>query len=725
MLQLTDILVRHARRLAIAALLTLVVPAWIVSRARIDNSVEVWLGSGESRSQYRDFLARYGNDETIIVAAATHEPLAGRTAAAQVELSRSLRKLDGVRDAVSLPETVASLALLDPRVRARPQDHPLVRNLLLSHDGATVGVVAWLAPLSGPEARRALVASVRDAASKAFGPRGMGPHVVGAPVMNVALDGESSREARILLPVAGCFAAVALVILLRSVAAAAACLLATGATVLWTAGIMVACGLTFNMISVALPAILVVLALSPGIHLASHFLSHPSAPTDPATAMRDMLHDLTLPIVMTTVTTSAGFASLMVADMRPVFEVGLFAAVGMLLSLLFNMLIVPGVLLRFPPRATVRANGANWPWLGALGRAFARRRWTGVLASLLLTTACAGATTLVRTESNVLNFFPADSRIARDYRFVSERLTGLYTLELDVAAPAADEARTLQAISKIAAQLCERRDVARVDHYGVFQSVLDRAGSLSTAPLTSYLAGAATEPLRRAASRFRVVADDVVHLRASVLVRSMSSHDFYSLVDRLRRQASSLLPPSAKWNLTGAVLLLNDSQSALVRTQVSSFAAASATVLLMIAILFRSPRVLAVAVVPNLLPVLATFSLMALLRIPIDPATVMIASVAIGLTDDCTVHFLTCHRRANPAGDARVAAAGAALQQAGRPIITAATVAVAGFAVLYVSRFRPLAHFGLLTGATLVTAVVCHLTFTPAWAAALRLWEES
>ena len=52
-------------------------------------------------------------------------------------------------------------------------------------------------------------------------------------------------------------------------------------------------------------------------------------------------------------------------------------------------------------------------------------------------------------------------------------------------------------------------------------------------------------------------------------------------------------------------------------------------------------------------------------------------------------------------------------------------MAVAGFAILYVSQFRPLAHFGLLTGATLVTAVVCHLTFTPAWAAALRLWEES
>jgi predicted RND superfamily exporter protein len=708
------------------ALLTLVVPAWLVSRARIDNSVEVWLGREEGRSQYRDFLARYGNDEMIVIAAATREPLGGAVAAAQVELSNSLRKLDGIRDAISLPETVASLAMLDPQVRQRPQDHPLVRNLLLSHDGSTVGVVAWLAPLSGPEARRALVSAVRDAASKAFGPRHMEPHVVGAPVMNVALDSESSREARILLPVAGCFAAVALVVLLRSVAAAAACLLATGATVLWTAGIMVACKLTFNMISVALPAILVVLALAPGIHIASHFLSHSAAPIDPAAAMRDALHDLTLPIVMTTVTTSAGFASLMVADMRPVFEVGLFAAVGMLLSLLFNMLIVPGLLMRFPPRVTTTAaDNRRWPWLGVLGRSFARWRWTGVLASLLLTAACAGATTLVRTESNVLNFFPTDSRIARDYRFVSERLTGLYTLELDLAAPAADGTRTLQALSTIAEHLCERPDVARVDHYGVFQSVLDRAGSLSTAPLTSYLAGAATEPLRRAASRFRVVADDVVHLRASVLVRSMSSHDFYSLVDRVREQASSLVPPSVKWNLTGAVLLLNDSQTALVRTQVGSFATASGTVLLMITLLFRSPRVLAVAIIPNLLPVLATFSLMALLDIPIDPATVMIASVAIGLTDDSTVHFLTCYRHAKTGRDSGGAAAGSALQQAGRPIITAATVAVAGFAILYVSQFRPLAHFGLLTGATLVTAVACHLTFTPAWAAAMRLWEDS
>jgi hypothetical protein len=347
-----------------------------------------------------------------------------------------------------------------------------------------------------------------------------------------------------------------------------------------------------------------------------------------------------------------------------------------------------------------------------------------VAGSLLLTIALAAvAAAQVRMESNVLSFFPQDSEIARDYRFVSERLTGLYTLELDMTTPSGNEAAARRALESIAGCLSGRREVARVDHYGVFEPSLRLAGALRAVPLAPPVSGEAIGRLERASLRFRVPVDGAVHFRASALIRSMPSRELAVLVDLLRERAAALMPANVRWNITGAALLLDESQRALLSTQISSFAIAGLAVLLLIGALFRSWRALVASIVPNVLPVVAMLALMGILRIPMDPATVMIASVAMGLVVDGTIHFLTAYRLAEPRQDGTTAAADA-LHRFGRPILIATAVASLGFGVLYCAEFRPLAHFGLLTGATLVAAAACDVAVTPAWAAMLGLWKK-
>lgn len=710
-----EFILHRGRLLAVLSLVSLVVPLCFLPQLRIDNSIEVWLGRrSEAFQQYQDFRSRYGSDELVIVAASMPQPLSEPALAAQRELAEALRRIDGIRDVSDLPQAYAALSLLAPQTALRPQDHPLIRNLLLASDGQSIGVIAWLKPLSGPTARRQVVDAVREAA-QILARNGYEPHIVGTPVLNVALDRASSREARRLLPIAGALSAIVLVLLLRSIAGAVACLAGAAATVLWTLAAMAMAGLSLNLISVALPSLLLVLSIAPGIHIALRFLSRRSAGDDPEEAMRQTLRELFIPILLTTLTTMIGFASLMVTDMQPVFEVGLFAGVGMALSWVLNLTLVPGLLRLLAVRPNRQVAGGRLAWTARVGGLMARNRWAVAGVSLILTAACALLAGRIRTESNILSFLPAGSTVVRDYQFVSQRLTGLYTLELDVAVPASEEEAALGAIAAVGQRLAGRPDVARVDHYAQLLPVLER---------TRLLANLVASPVAKAASHFRTVEQGTVHLRASFLVRSMASEDFYALVDALRREASARLPKTSRWDITGAVLLLNNAQSALVQTQVRSFAIAGGLVLGVIGLLFGSWRVLAAAVVPNLLPVLGTFALMAVAGIPIDPATVMIASVAIGLAVDSTIHFVASYRLARPGAD-RVAAAAAAMERSGRPIVFASLVAAAGFALLCLAEFRPLADFGLLTSATLLTAMICDLTVTPAWAGVFRLWEDS
>jgi predicted RND superfamily exporter protein len=326
---------------------------------------------------------------------------------------------------------------------------------------------------------------------------------------------------------------------------------------------------------------------------------------------------------------------------------------------------------------------------------------------------------MIRSENNVLKFFPSDSTIARDNAFVGEHLTGFYTLELDIKAPLDRQDEALAAIQRLSDNLARRPDVARVDHYGQFTPLLARTRFLDALGLSELAA-----PLHKIARRFRYQDGSQVWLRASILVRPMASNEFDALVDAVGRETKSVLPEWTTCDMTGAVLLLNQMQGSLVRTQVQSFGIAAATVLLMIGGLFWSWRAGLAAAVPNLLPVCGTFALMAVTGIRIDPATVMIASVAIGLAADDAIHYLACLRRWRRRGLAVPEAAYASLAQAGQAMAYSTVVAMVGFWVLCLAQFRPLTWFGLLTGSTLAVALVSDMVVMPAWAGLFRLWEK-
>lgn len=718
MLRMIESILRHRRILAIASLVSLLIPAWFAPRLRIDNSLEVWLGRGSQQyREYRQFLHRYGTDEFVVVAARMPDPLSPSALEAQRELAAAIRAIEGVSGVLDLPAAYPGLALLSPAVR--PQDHPLLRNLIVSADGRTAGVVAWVRPLRGPDVRRRVVEAVRRA-SESLTRRGFEPHLIGAPVMNAELDRISTGEARTLLPIAAALSALVLLLMLHSLTATVACLMAAGGTVLWTLGLMAMTGRSLNMVTAALPSLLLVLALSPGIHLAARYLAAMRLGTSKEQALQSALHELMAPMFLTVITTLIGFASLAVTDMEPVFELGVFAAMGMILSLVLNVAIVPGIVAMAPIRCNSPSQAAPLHATSVIAGFTTRHRFAVCGVSVLAVFPLAWLAKDIRAESNVLSFFPSHSLIVRDYQFVSQNLTGLYTLELDITAPAAQEQRVLGAIQQLADDLESRPDVARVDHYGRFAPLLERAQILPPLPPTA----SSVQSLHEAVARYRVFDGDHVHLRVSVLARRMASGDFYNLVQAVRDGASTMLPQGLRWGTTGAVLLLNNAQVGLIRTQMLSLAIAGVAVLAVMGFVFRSWRVVGVSLVPNLLPVLATFALMARRNIPIDPATVMIASVAVGLAVDSTIHFLVTYRQAHPARGPAIAAA-MAMSQCGRPIVYTTAVAAAGFALLCLARFRPLAYFGLLSSGALLMAAACDIAITPAWAGLFRLWEDS
>ncbi len=698
-----------------------ILPLYALTGLEIDNSMEVWLHrDGDEYAAYREFLGKYGSEEFVVVALDTEDPFSPESIQVQRDLAERLKCVSGVRDVLDLPTAAGAMWGKPTEWKRQAKNNDVFENLLLGPDGRTVGLFVFLKPLPGPASRRNTVTEIKKVAHDAAGRR-FPLHFAGTPLLNVELDQGSLQASRLFLPMAMALCVVVLVVMLRSFRRVIVCMLAVGAGVAWTMGIMVWAGRTLNMVTAVLPALLFVLALSGGIHLCSRFAARLAECGNPAQAARQALGELLRPLLLTSLTTAVGFASLMISDMQPVRDFGMFAAVGMLLAFVCNAGIIPGllVLLHRGPGRHPRAIRPHWS--GRSGAVIARSRWRVVLPATVLLAGCVVAAFQTRAESNVLKFFPEESSIAQDYAFVGQRLTGFYTVEIDVTADARDEPRLVAALTRLAGTIGKRPEVARAVHAGEFLSLRPDFSALARSPDELL---ASVRLLQQMALRYRHAADGKVSLRMSVLVRAIGSAEFYPLLEYLHAQVATELGPAGEYRITGIVPLINDVQRSLVNTQIRSFGIAAAAVLIMIALFFLSPMAGLAALLPNLLPVFAMFALMAAAGIALDSATVMIASVAIGIAADDTIHFLSQYRRAVGSSADIPAAASATLGTAGRAMFCTSVVAAAGFAILCLASFRPIVYFGLLAGVTMLTALAADLFVLPACVNVLRLWRK-
>ncbi|MCF8061674.1 MAG: MMPL family transporter, partial [Deltaproteobacteria bacterium] len=434
-------------------------------------------------------------------------------------------------------------------------------------------------------------------------------------------------------------------------------------------------------------------------------------------AIRNTLRELIRPVALSSITTAVGFAVLGVSDMAPVRDLGVFAAAGMLIALACNLLFAPGVLAMLSPGVRPMREVMRPPGMHRAG-AFAAARFRFVfLISLGLAGAGALLATPLDTGSNMLKFFPEDSRIARDYAFIGENLAGFYTLEMDLRVAEKDEEAAGDAIEALSQVIAVRPEVARVEHAAVLESFFEEIAALRPGGLPEEIRGLRDGFLQRYQQR----ENGVLHLRVSVLVRAMESGEFYDLLAFVRDRSGEILPPSVSWETTGVVSLLTDLQRSLIETQVRSLSMAAALIILMIGVLFRSLRTAAASILPNVLPILGVLGVMALAGVPLDPATVMIASVAIGIAADDTIHFLAHYLDARRSGLDAVKATSATLRTIGSALLFTSVVSASGFAILCLAPFRPIAHFGLLTGMTMFAPLAADLLVLPPCARVLRL----
>lgn len=723
---------RGAFLAALAILLALAAAGAL--RVRIDASNRsMHAERPEETAVEHELREAFGARDEILIAIAHPDPLGADGLALLARLTDEIAATPGVARATSLANAmevragergVELVPLLDAAPTRASVDAALARNvffegLLVSRDRRATAIVVEIEDVEG-EPFHDLVAALR--ALQARETRGaVEVHATGLPLQKHDVARLVDRDQRRLVPLCLVVLAALLGLVFRRISGVILPLAATGASLVVTIGAYGWSGLALNPITSLLPPVVLVLSVTTSVHLYRAWLAEDPA-DDGLERVLSVVRRLALPCFYATATTALGLASLALAETPAIRHFGLFAALGASVSYALAMTLVPLGLARLPPPVG-RPTSARSTLLAALAEVTVRRPGAVVLAFAALTAAAALGIPRIVADTDLISFLAEGEPLVRDTRFVDRTLGGSNAIDVVVArrdGRPLERAEDVRRLARFADEVAALPGVAATLSLVPIAASVHRAatgGDDTTLPETDEelalvldLLAAGDDP-----GLLRQVLDPTFSkLRVRLVVRAIGSTAAANLVERVLEAGRETLGPDLRVSAGGAFVRFALDSNRIVETQVETFALAFGLVFALIGVLLRSAGRLAIAVVPNVVPIVWTGGIMGFAGIELSTGTAMIACVVLGLVVDDTIHYLVRFGREREGGASAVEAVRRTTPTLGVSLAISSLVLAAGFAVGALGSFRPAIQFSVLTAITMTTALAADLLLLPA-----------
>ncbi len=735
-------------RLALSALIIagaiLAIPR--VNITHIDNDITAWFSREDPvYKDYERFRREFGGTRSLIIALKAES--AGRIFSRDTlgfidRISSDIERVDTVQRVASLATAtlvratpdggldvrplLEDLERTDPAdIKARALGDDLIRGDLVSDDATVTALIVSFDEDRIDSVRGGVIQTIHDIVDPRL-PPGVKAYYNGSLEISetynrVTLDNQQKFTPPILL-----FTLGAIFVTFRSWRKTLLSIVAITVSILWTLGLYSLMGFSYNVLSSMIVPLIVVLAIADDVHIMQHW-DEERRRGDNEHAFKATVAHLAAPLLGASATTALGMLSLATSSVVAVRAFGVGSAVGVMMDFVISIVLMPTLL------TWVKPDAGEAPYerylVGPLRRIahFSCAHPGRVVAvSLVLGVLAALGVFRLRVDTNHINFFRRSHPISQSASVIDKELAGVYSFQIMLEGPP-DSLKTpdaLHRIDRLAQQLRAFPHVRKVTSVADYvkrinkelndgrpeASVVPDDGDTIAQELFIFgLGGEGRHELDR------VVASDYSRAQISIKLESMSSDIVLEQVEQADRLAKASFEGTGITALTtGSGRLFSTLDHYLVTSQLSSFATAFVTVFAVICVVFRSARFGILTIVPNVLPVLAVLGIMGYLDISMNVATVMLASVALGVVDDDTIHFINRYRREVAAGASTDGAIEMATTHEGRASLTTAIINSCGFGVLLLSEYRPTAWFGGLLALTLAVAFLAEVFILPA-----------
>lgn len=728
----------------LAGLFLLMVAAlYPASGIRTDFNLEAFFPDDDRTIiEYRAVSEEFGRDDNVIALLLEHPDLLSIEHLTRIDsLTDALMAMEHVTDVESLTKA-RGLANRDDNLVVEPVwepgqpapsldsllDNPFLKDILISRDGTASAVYITIDAEADPfRIRGDVIASMNQILEPYMGMYDIG--ITGIPYFRNEYVNMLNHEIFFYITLSTFLVMLLLAALFQTVRGVVLPLGIVWLTILFTLAIMVLTGGYFEILSSTIAPILLCVGISDSVHILAKYNDGRLGGLSRRSAMKDTVVVMGSATFLTSITTFIGFATLLTSSVVPIQRFGLYTAIGVMVAYVVTMLVIPAALPFFKDKSPKDLSGHAVHTF--LGRTLNRvNDWIEihhkaiVVGTLLMTILIGFGATRLKVNSFIFDDVGPESVLMQDSDRFSTRLSPPFPLELVLNTETENgilQPDYIQRLVRFEAFLDSIPEISRSTSITTLLRETHRVMQ-PDAPIETLFQPDAAPRIAQYMLLLEMADPDLLpsftdftytKVRIAAQVQDAGSYRINGIRRDIRLYLNEHFPES-RLQQSGTSILVSDLTGNMVRSLTSSILLAVLFIGGIMAWMFRNGKLIALSLIPNLVPLFVTAGVMGYFGIDLKPSTAVIFTIAFGIAVDDTIHYLARLRLESWKDQDLRTAIRITTEKTGRAILLTSAILLTGFGTLMTSDFTSTVWMGSLVSLTIFVALIADILFLPA-----------
>ncbi|WP_421921113.1 efflux RND transporter permease subunit [Marinifilum sp.] len=588
------------------------------------------------------------------------------------------------------------------------------------------------AKIINSKAREPMVAKVREITDNFTEKYGLNMKYSGLPYIRVVTAQMIKGEMNMFIYLSLLVTAIILFMFFRSFKVVFFCMLVVGLSVIWAVGSMVLFDYKITLLTAMLPPLLVVIGIPNSVFLINKYHGEYIRHNNKIKALQRVVAKIGNATFLTNLTTASGFATFIVTSSQILKEFGVIAALNIMVVFMLSLLLIP-IIFSFlaPPdhKATKHLDNKLTVWfVGRLEKIVLNHRNMVYAVAISLLVLGGFGISKMKSTGYMVDDLPHDNEIYQDLKFFEKNMDGIMPLEVMVETTKKSgilKSSTLKRLNKLndslkaypeisgSVSIVEAAKFANQAYFNGKEKYYKLPSNQTKDIILSYLAKAETGADSKVLETFVDSTQSVT--RMSFRMKDIGTTRMAEMEQTILQHVNEIFPKD-KYNVhvTGSSIVFFKGTQYLIRNLFLSLALAIFLIASFMAWMFSSKRMVMVALIPNLLPLIVTAALMGYFGIPIKASTILVFSIAFGISVDDTIHYLAKYRQELKATNWSIRSSVVlALRETGQSMMYTSIILFFGFSIFALSEFGGTVSLGVLVSITLLSAMLSNLVLLP------------
>jgi len=706
--------------------------------------------------QYADFEEKFGSDGNVIMLATDDEDLftlekfeAWKTLSDTLATFPEIKSVIGIHNLQELiklenpkrfemqqilsKSTDISKQQLEAYSKSLFTDYPFYDGLIFNSENKTVQTVAYMQDsIVNAEGRKVFIMDKFVPLIESFKKNhNIELHVSGMPYIRTLNSQNIVDEIQWFVLAALLVTSIIFFFFFRSFRATLISMLTVIIGVMWAFGFMGLLGFEITVLTAVIPPLIIIIGIPNCIFLINKYQHEIKKHGNQAKSLQRVITKIGNATLMTNVTTASGFATFIFTQSELLKEFGILASINIIAIFILSLLIIPIIYsyMPLPNDKHLRHLGKQWiegfvEWIVKMVR---DKRITIYFTSVAVLGISIIGIFNIKISGSLLEDMPQNAEFFKDIKFFEDKFDGVLPLEIMINTKRPNSVIKLSNLKKmdqLATEIADIKElsaplsVVNLAKYSkqAFYNNNPKYYQLPTSKEQTFMSPYIKSMENMKGAGISSYVDSTgQYARMTMFMKDITTEEIKRIEDRLLPEIQKIFPEDHyEVTMTGKALVYQKGTHYLVDNLVLSLSLAILLIALFMAWIFRSFRMILISLIPNLLPLLMTAGMMGFLGVPIKPSTILVFSIAFGISVDDTIHFLAKYRQELKANHWKIKrSVYLALRETTVSMFYTSIVLFFGFSVFMISSFGGTVALGGLVSATLLFAMLANLLLLP------------